>query len=131
LPDASQGADVAAGGMSLKEFITHLVPRSIAEAMANNEILQIVVFSVFVGIAITQLGEKGRLVAQFADQLAHVMLKITGYVMMTAPIAVFAAVAATVTTQGLDIILVYGKFIGSFYLSLGLLWLVLVFAGFL
>lgn len=131
LPDASQGADVAAGGMSLKEFITHLVPRSIAEAMANNEILQIVVFSVFVGIAITQLGEKGRLVAQFADQLAHVMLKITGYVMMTAPIAVFAAVVATVTTQGLDIILVYGKFIGSFYLSLGLLWLVLVFAGFL
>lgn len=131
LPDASQGADVAAGGMSLKEFITHLVPRSIAEAMANNEILQIVVFSVFVGIAITQLGEKGRLVAQFADQLAHVMLKITGYVMMTAPIAVFAAVAATVTTQGLDIILVYGKFIGSFYLSLGLLWLVLVFAGLL
>ena len=131
LPDAAEGAAVSAGGMSLKEFITHLVPRSIAEAMANNEILQIVVFSVFVGIAITQLGEKGRLVAQFADQLAHVMLKITGYVMMTAPIAVFAAVAATVTTQGLDIILVYGKFIGSFYLSLGLLWLVLVFAGFL
>jgi len=131
LPDATQGADVAAGGMSLKEFITHLVPRSIAEAMANNEILQIVVFSVFVGIAITQLGEKGRLVAQFADQLAHVMLKITGYVMMTAPVAVFAAVAATVTTQGLDVILVYGKFIGSFYLSLFMLWLVLVFAGFL
>lgn len=131
LPDANQSADVAAGGMSLKEFITHLVPRSIAEAMANNEILQIVVFSVFVGIAITQLGEKGRLVAQFADQLAHVMLKITGYVMMTAPIAVFAAVAATVTTQGLDIITVYGKFVGSFYLSLFLLWGVLVFAGFL
>ncbi len=131
LPDAAQGADVAAAGMSLKEFITHLVPRSITEAMANNEILQIVVFSVFVGIAITQLGEKGRLIAQFADQMAHVMLKITGYVMMTAPIAVFAAVAATVTTQGLDIIAVYGKFIGSFYLSLGILWLVLVFAGFL
>lgn len=131
LPDASQHADVAAGSMSLKEFITHLVPRSIAEAMANNEILQIVVFSVFVGIALTQLGEKGRLVAQFADQMAHVMLKITGYVMMTAPVAVFAAVAATVTTQGLDILAVYGKFVGSFYLSLLMLWLVLIFAGFL
>ncbi|HLU91949.1 MAG TPA: dicarboxylate/amino acid:cation symporter [Pedomonas sp.] len=131
LPDVNASADVAAGGMSLKEFITHLVPSSIAEAMANNEILQIVVFSVFVGIAITQIGEKGRLVAQFADQMAHVMLKITGYVMMTAPLAVFAAVAATVTTEGLDIILVYGKFIGSFYLSLFILWAVLVFAGFL
>ncbi|MCH8685077.1 dicarboxylate/amino acid:cation symporter [Pedomonas mirosovicensis] len=131
LPDLSQHADVGTGGMSLKEFITHLVPRSIAEAMANNEILQIVVFSVFVGIALTQLGEKGRLVAQFADQMAHVMLKITGYVMMAAPLAVFAAVAATVTTQGLDIIGVYGKFVGSFYLSLFLLWGVLVFAGFL
>ena len=131
LPDAAQHADIATGGMSLKEFITHLVPRSIAEAMANNEILQIVVFSIFVGIALTQLGEKGRLVAQFADQLAHVMLKITGYVMMSAPIAVFAAVAATVTTQGLNILTVYGKFVGSFYLSLLMLWCVLVFAGFL
>lgn len=132
LPDASQSANVAASsGMSLKEFVTHLVPRSIAEAMANNEILQIVVFSVFVGIAVTQLGEKGRLVAQFADQLAHVMLKITGYVMMTAPVAVFAAVAATVTTQGLGIIAVYGKFILSFYASLMLLWVVLIFGGFL
>ncbi len=106
------------------------MPSSIVEAMANNEILQIVVFSIFIGVAATALGERGKQLVAVADQVAHVMLKITGYVMQVAPLAVFAAVAATVTTQGLGILVTYGKFIGGFYLCLVVLWLLLVLAGF-
>src|SRR6516164_9828029 len=109
LPDSSVSTNLKVSSLTLKEFIVHVVPRSIIEAMANNEILQIVVFSIFAGIAVTALGEKGKLLAALADEIAHVMLKITNYVMLTAPIAVFAAVAATVTTQGLGILVTYGK----------------------
>jgi Na+/H+-dicarboxylate symporter len=131
LPDASSAAatGVKAGSMSLKEFVVHLVPKSPVEAMANNEILQIVVFSVFFGVALAALGERGRSLAHGIDQLAHVMLKVTGYVMKFAPVAVFAAIAATVTTQGLGILVTYGKFIGSFYLALGILWVLLMGMG--
>ena len=126
----------ASGGLStatftLKDFITHLVPRSIGEAMANNEILQIVVFAGFFGTALASLGERARRVLEFTEGLAQVMLRVTGYVMLTAPVAVFAAVAATVGTHGLGILATYGKFIGGFYLSLAMLWLVLLALGFL
>jgi Na+/H+-dicarboxylate symporter len=97
--------------------------------MANNEILQIVVFSIFTGVAAAALGERGRQLVAVADEVAHVMLKITNYVMLVAPLAVFAAVAATVTTQGLSILVTYGKFMAEFYLTLILLWLLLVLAG--
>src|SRR5947209_1896913 len=102
---------------------------AIVEAMANNEILQIVVFAIFAGIAVTALGEKGKQIVAVADELAHVMLKITNYVMLTAPLAVFAAVAATVTTNGIGILVTYGKFMGEFYLCLVLLWVILILAG--
>jgi len=131
LPDAGTATNLKVSALSLKEFVTHLVPRSIIEAMANNEILQIVVFSIFTGIAVTALGERGKQLVIVADEIAHVMLKITGYVMLVAPVAVFAAVAATVTTQGLSILLTYGKFMGEFYLCLAVLWCILVAAGFL
>lgn len=131
LPDTQAQAGLSTSGLTLKEFVTHLVPKSIIEAMAHNEILQIVVFSVFVGIALTSLGEKGRMVSQFAEQVAHVMLKVTGYVMLAAPIAVFAAVAATVTTRGLEVLKTYGMFVGGFYLSMAILWGILLLAGFL
>ncbi len=97
--------------------------------MANNEILQIVVFSIFFGVGLAAVGEKGRVLVQAINGLVEVMLKVTGYVMLVAPLAVFAAVAATVTTQGLGILATYGKFIGSFYLAIGLLWLVLMGLG--
>jgi Na+/H+-dicarboxylate symporter len=129
--DAAAQTGVKAGALTLKEFVTHLVPKSPVEAMANNEILQIVVFSVFFGVALAALGEKGRGLFHGIDQLAQVMLKVTGYVMKFAPVAVFAAIAATVATQGLGILVTYGKFIGSFYLSLGILWVVLMGLGFL
>jgi Na+/H+-dicarboxylate symporter len=129
LPDAGASTNLKVSALTLKEFVTHLVPRSVVEAMANNEILQIVVFSIFMGVAATAVGERGRQLVAVCDEVAHVMLKITNYVMLVAPLAVFAAVAATITTQGLGIIVTYGKFIIEFYLCLVLLWLILVLAG--
>ncbi|MDR4305272.1 dicarboxylate/amino acid:cation symporter [Chelatococcus sambhunathii] len=131
LPDAGQSTNLKVSSLTLKEFVPHLVPASIVEAMATNEILQIVVFSIFAGLAIASLGEKGKLLAEFADQVAHMMLVITGYVMKAAPIAVFAAVAATITTQGLAVLWTYGAFILEFYATLFLLWCLLGLAGFL
>jgi hypothetical protein len=106
------------------------VPKSFAEAMANNEILQIVVFSIFFGVALASLGEKGRTMVAMVDELAHIMLKITGYVMKMAPVAVFAAMAATVAVNGLEILLKFAVFMGDFYLGLFVLWGVLITAGF-
>jgi len=130
LPDAHASANLKTASFTLKDFATHLVPRSFAEAMANNEILQIVVFSMFFGVALASLGEMGKTLTAVIDQVAHVMLKITGYVMKMAPVAVFAAMAATVATNGLDILLKFAVFMGEFYIGLGLLWCLLVLAGF-
>jgi Na+/H+-dicarboxylate symporter len=127
LPAAgAAGPAVDVSKFTLKEFVTHLVPRSIVEAMANNEILQIVVFSVFVGTAVASLDGRAPAVVVLVDQVAQIMLKVTGYVMKTAPLAIFAALASTVTTQGLAILATYAKFVGGFYLSLGILWALLI-----
>ncbi|MFN0061058.1 MAG: dicarboxylate/amino acid:cation symporter [Myxococcaceae bacterium] len=131
LPDAATSAQVASKGISLREFVGHLVPRSIFEALSQNEILQIVVFSGFFGVAAAALGEKAAIVVDGIDQVAHIMLRLTGYVMKLAPFAVFAAMTAAVGTQGLSILTTYGHFVGGFYLSMGVLWLVLGVAGFL
>jgi Na+/H+-dicarboxylate symporter len=124
-------ADLSASAFTVKDFIAHLVPRSIFEAMADNEILQIVVFSIFVGTAISALQGRARLVLEIVEQLAAIMLKVTGYVMLFAPVAVFAALASTVTTQGLGVLATFARFVGGFYLSLLVLWGVLLFAAFL
>jgi Na+/H+-dicarboxylate symporter len=129
LPDLSAASTVDATSLSFKDFITHLVPKSIVEAMANNEILQIVVFSIFVGTAIASIDDKAPAVLQLAEQVSQVMLKITGYVMLFAPFAIFAALASTVATQGLMVLLSYAKFVGGFYLSLGVLWGLLLLAA--
>jgi Na+/H+-dicarboxylate symporter len=129
LPDVTAASSVDATTLSLKDFITHLVPKSIVEAMANNEILQIVVFSIFVGTAIASIDDKAPAVLQLAEQVSQVMLKITGYVMLFAPFAIFAALASTVATQGLMVLLSYAKFVGGFYLSLGVLWGLLLVAA--
>jgi len=131
LPDASASANLKVASISFKEFVTHLVPRSAFEAMANNEILQIVVFSGFFGAAAAALGDKAKAMIDWVEQLSQVMLKITGYVMALAPIAVFAAMASVVTTSGLGILVTYGKFVFEFYFSLVLLWALLAFAGWL
>ncbi len=130
LPDASASTNLKTASLSLKEFITHLVPRSVFEAMANNEILQIVIFSVFFGAGASAFGDKAGVVIDWVEQVSHVMLKVTGYVMSLAPIAVFAAMASIVTTQGLGILWTYGKFMGEFYFGILLLWVLLAAAGF-
>ena len=129
LPASDAATNLKTGAFTLKDFVTHLVPKSIGEAMSNNEILQIVVFSIFFGTALSALGEKGRRLTGVIEDLAQVMLKVTGAVMWFAPIAVFAALASTITTQGLGILLTFAKFMGSFYLALALLWGMLTLAG--
>ena len=131
LPDVGASTIIKSASLSLKEFVTNLVPKSVFEALATNEILQIVIFSVFFGAAAGSLGEKGRLVIDWVEQISHVMLKVTAYVMALAPIAVFAAMASIVTTQGLGILWTYGKFMGEFYVGILILWVLIAFAGFL
>jgi Na+/H+-dicarboxylate symporter len=120
---------VSTSGFTLKDFIAHLVPASIVDAMAKNEVLQIVVFSLFVGTAIAQLDDKAPALITAAEQLAAVMLKVTSYIMVLAPLVIFAALASTVATQGLGIVAVYAKFIGGFYASLAILWALLLAAS--
>jgi Na+/H+-dicarboxylate symporter len=131
LPDSTATTNLKVASLSLKEFVTHLVPKSAVEAMATNEILQIVVFSLFFGVAAAALGDRASGLVNIIDQGSHVILKITGYIMSLAPIAVFAAMAATVATQGLGVLVTYGKFMVEFYFSLAILWGVLILAGFL
>jgi Na+/H+-dicarboxylate symporter len=129
IPEASATSGVQGDALSLKIFIEHTIPTSVIDAMARNEILQIVVFSLFFGTAMASLGERSKVVIEVLDVVAHIMLKVTGYVMLFAPLAVFGALASTVAKEGLGIIGVYGLFIGEFYLGLLILWLVLVIAG--
>ncbi|HKS56942.1 MAG TPA: dicarboxylate/amino acid:cation symporter [Steroidobacteraceae bacterium] len=131
IPDAAAAASsgVQGGALTLKGFIEHLIPTSMADAMSRNEILQIVVFSLFFGVAMAALGERGRVVVDVLDSVSHIMLKVTGYVMLFAPLAVFGALAGSVAKEGLEIIGVYGIFMGEFYLGLIILWVLLVTLG--
>ncbi|MCU0419972.1 MAG: dicarboxylate/amino acid:cation symporter [Cyclobacteriaceae bacterium] len=130
LPETNE-TGIQAVGLSLKTFLYHVFPSSVVEAMAKNEILQIVVFSLFFGVATAAIGEPGKVVIKAMDAIAHVILKVTGYVMNFAPIAVFGAMTAVVAKQGIGILKTYSIFIGEFYFSLALLWLLLIAAGFL
>src|SRR5678815_372304 len=94
-------------GLSLKEFLHHVFPTSVIDSMAKNEILQIVVFSLFFGVATAAIGERGHIVIKAMDAIAHVILKVTGYVMKLAPLAVFGAMAAIIAKQGLGILKTY------------------------
>jgi len=118
-------------GFSLSKFVEHVVPRSVVEAMATNEILQLVVFSVFFGIALTAIGKKGEPLINALDSVAHVVLKMVTYVMYLAPLGVFGAMAAAIAKNGLGILITFGKYIGEFYLGLLILWLILLFVGYL
>ena len=130
IPPATAASGVATGAFNLKDFVSHVVPQSIFEAMSTNEILPIVVFSLFFGIALTAVGEKGLPIVRGVEALVRVMLQVTDYVMRFAPLAVFTAVASALAERGPQIIATLGKFVGSFYLGLIILWAVLVGAGF-
>jgi Na+/H+-dicarboxylate symporter len=129
LPSASASSGIAVTGLSLKDFISHLVPTSIVDGMAKNEILQIVIFSIFFGTGAAAVGARATPLVDAIDGAAHVMLKVTGYVMNFAPIAVFAAVSSVIAKSGLGVLATYGVFMAEFYLGIALLWLVLIAVG--
>jgi Na+/H+-dicarboxylate symporter len=131
LPPATAGSGVDAGVFNLKEFVTHLVPQSIFEAMSANDILPIVIFSLFFGIALTAIGEPGRPIVIGVESLVKVMLRVTDYVMRFAPLAVFTAVAGAIAERGPHIIATFGAFVGSFYVGLIVLWALLIGVCFL
>jgi Na+/H+-dicarboxylate symporter len=131
LPAATAASGVETAGFNLKDFVTHVVPQSIFEAMSTNEILPIVVFSLFFGIALTAVGERGKPIVHGVEALVRVMLQVTNYVMRVAPFAVFTAVTSALAERGPQIVATLGKFVGSFYLGLVILWALLIGACFL
>jgi Na+/H+-dicarboxylate symporter len=102
------------------------VPASIFDAMSTNDILPIVIFSIFFGVALTAIGEAGAPIVRGVESLVKVMLQVTDYVMRFAPLAVFTAVASAIAERGPQIIATFGKFVGSFYLGLVVLWALLI-----
>ena len=130
LPPATAASGVETAAFNLHDFITHLVPASIFDAMANNEILPIVIFSIFFGVALTAVGERGKPLVHGVEALVRVMLQVTNYVMRFAPFAVFTAVASALAERGPQIVMTLGKFVGSFYLGLAILWALLIGAAF-
>lgn len=132
LPEVGAATSLKTSSLNFKDFITHVFPRNIFEAMAANEILQILVFAVFFGVALSHLHSKSaRSLVNTMEDVVHVMLKVTDYVMRAAPFGVFGAVASAITTKGLGVLFVYGKLLLSFYAALGVLWLVLIVIAYL
>ncbi len=119
------------GNFTLENFIDHVIPTSIVKAMAENEILQIVIFAVFVGTAISMLEKKSPRIMELAEEGAAIMLKVTSIVMKFAPVAIFGALAKSVAEMGMDILATYARFVGGFYATMGVLWVILIALGFL
>src|SRR5205809_5509751 len=111
---------------TLIETLVHVFPSSVIESMARGDVLQIVVFAVLFAMAVSAIGEKGKPIIRAMESLAQVMFKFTNYVMMFAPIGVGAAMAHTIGTQGLGVLVNLGKLIGSLYLAL-IIFITLVF----
>jgi len=114
---------------SLEEFVKHVVPKSIFEAMATNEILQIVIFSILFGIALASLGRVAKPMIKSLDVISHVILKMVTYIMWVAPLGVFGAVAAAVASYGFEIFGLYAKYLLDFAIGIALLWVVLLTVG--
>ncbi len=116
---------------SVQKFVEHVFPKSVFEAMATNEILQLVVFSIFFGVGTTAMGEKGKIIVRALDVAAHIILKMVGYVMNFAPLGVFGAIAAVIATKGLEVFSFYGQYLLAFMLGIACLWVLLLFVGYL
>ncbi len=129
--DAAKDLVAKTGEFSLEQFVTHLVPKSLFEAMATNEILQIVIFSIMFGIALASLGEIAKPIIKALDTVSHVILKMVGYIMWVAPFGVFGAVAAAIAVYGLEILWVYIDYFAAFLLGILLLWVLLLIVGYL
>jgi len=131
LPDAAASSGVDRSNFDIAKFFIHIVPTSGVDAMATNDILQLVIFSLFFGVGLAAVGEKGLPLVRGLEALVAVMLTVTGYVMLFAPVAVFCAVARTLATKGLGVVGDLAFFMGTFYLGLIALWAVLLGACFL
>jgi Na+/H+-dicarboxylate symporter len=131
IPDAAAAAQSVGviKKLSAPEFILSIFPKNAFEAMATNNILQILVFSIFAGVALSAIGEKGAPLVRGADALAEMMLQITGYIMRFAPVAVFGAIANVVAASGLEILKTYFELLVEFYASLIILWIILLSVG--
>ena len=125
--DTSAVAAFAKNQQSAWDMFLHLFPTSVVDSMARGDILQVVVFSLFFGVALSAMGERGKPVVAVLDSLAHVMFKVTSYVMMCAPVGVFAAIAATVGGRGVAILLSLGKLVALMYIGLALFVVIVVF----
>lgn len=130
LPPENASTGLEHTALSVKEFVKHVFPKSIIDAMAKNEILQIIVFALFFGIGAAAVGPKADGVIKAMDSLAHIMLKVTGFVMNFAPFAVYGALTAVIAKQGAGVLVNYGIFIFEFYASLLILWVIILLAGF-
>lgn len=117
--------------LGFKSFMEQIIPVSITESFAQNRILHIVVFSIFVGIAVISLGDKISGLFEFINEMNKLIFKITEYVMIFAPLAVFGSVTSTISHSGLTIISSYLLYLGEFLLGCILLWAILIAVGFL
>jgi len=117
--------------LTLKDFIGHIIPEYFFKSIANYEVLPVLVIAILFGVAASSIGEKAGPLIHLLDSMAHVILKMVGYIMWLAPLAVFASLSAIVAQQGLTVLKTYGILIGEFYGGLLLLWLFLVLFGFL
>jgi len=116
---------------SMLNFVEHVFPKSMFEAMATNEILQIVIFSIFFGVAAAAIGDKAKGFIKALETVSHIILRMVGYVMNFAPLGVFGAIAAVIATKGLAIFIFYGKYLMYFLFGIGVLWIVLLGVGFI
>ena len=116
---------------SLQLFVEHIVPRSVIEAMATNEILQLVIFSIFFGVAAASMGDKAKVIVKALDAVSHVILKMVGYVMNVAPLGVFGAIAAVIASKGLEVFVFYGKYMLYFLIGIAILWVIMLSVGYL
>lgn len=134
IPAAGDAGDVVANsqGLSLEQFVKHIIPKSLFEAFATNEVLQIVVFSIMFGVALANMGEEyTKPIVRALDICAHAILKMVGYIMWFAPLGVLGAIAAVVATNGFDIFKVYAIYLRDFFFALAILWVVLLIVGYL
>ncbi|RZJ72788.1 dicarboxylate/amino acid:cation symporter [Flavobacterium sp.] len=132
--DVAAAQDVAAKtqNFSAQNFVEHIIPKSVFEAMATNEILQIVIFSIFFGLAAASMPAVSEPVVKALDKTSHIILKMVNYVMKFAPIGVFGALTAVFATQNaVELIITYAKFFGSFLVGIGSLWAVLLIVGYI
>ena len=134
IQDAASASEIVSNskGFSMEDFVKHIIPKSLFEAFATNEVLQIVVFSVMFGIALSAMGEEyAKPVIKGLDIIAHAILKMVGYIMWVAPLGVFGAISAVVATNGFEIFKVYAIYLRDFFFALAVLWAVLLLVGYM